>query len=125
MALRNGKPIAGAVFTAIDSDLSEQTIKAGADGIAGLDAARRGPILDLHSRDAHAAGTLQGDQKYDEIREFATLALEWPLETLSRRSRGGRSVQGRDRAPRPVARLPRILRPDRAVRSTAGRSPAR
>ncbi len=34
VALRNGKPIPSAIFIAVDSDLSEQTIKAGADGIA-------------------------------------------------------------------------------------------
>ena len=79
VALRNGKPIPGATFTAVDSALSELTIKAATDGIAVWTppAAGRYSVYTRETLMQH--GTL-GDQKYDEIREFATLALDWPLE---------------------------------------------
>jgi len=83
VALRHGKPIASAVFTAIDSDLSEQTIKAGPDGTAGWTPPAPGRYS-IYVRDTlKQAGELNG-KKYAEIREFATLAFTWPLE-----SRGG------------------------------------
>jgi hypothetical protein len=79
VALRNGKPIAGAVFTAIDSDLSEQTIKAGLDGLAVWSPAAPGRYSVYVRETLKQPGAL-GEQKYDEIREFATLAFTWPLE---------------------------------------------
>ena len=100
VALRNGKPIPNAVFTAIDSDLSEQTIKAGPDGICRLDSPCSGPLLGLCPRNAQAARHSAEIKKYDEIREFATLAFTWPLEQPRRRPRGGRTLQGGDRSPR-------------------------
>jgi hypothetical protein len=78
-ALRNGKPIPGAVFTAVDSDLSEETIKAGPDGTAGWTPPAAGRYSIYVRETLKQAGTLQG-KKYDEIREFATLAFAWPLE---------------------------------------------
>ena len=79
VALRNGKPIVGAVFTAIDSDLSEQTIKAGPDGLAVWSPAAPGRFSVYVRETLKQPGAL-GEQKYDEIREFATLAFTWPLE---------------------------------------------
>ena len=78
-ALRNGKPIPDAVFTAIDSNLSEQTIKAGSDGTASWDPPAPGRYSVYTRETLKQPGTL-GDKNYDEIREFATLALDWPLE---------------------------------------------
>jgi hypothetical protein len=79
VALRTGKPIAGAVFTAVDSDLSEQIIKAGPDGVALWSPAAPGRYS-VYVRDTLKQPGVLGDKKYDEIREFATLALTWPLE---------------------------------------------
>ena len=67
------------VFTAVDSALSEQTIKAAPDGIAVWTPPAPGRYSVYTRETLKQPGTL-GDQKYDEIREFATLALDWPLE---------------------------------------------
>jgi hypothetical protein len=79
VALRRGKPIAGAVFTAIDADLSEATIKAGPDGTAAWTPPAPGRYSIYVRETLKQTGSLHG-KKYDEIREFATLALSWPLE---------------------------------------------
>jgi hypothetical protein len=79
VALRGGKPISGATFTAIDSDLNEQTIKAGPDGRAVWSPSAPGRYSLYVRETLKQPGTLQ-ERKYDEIREFATLALTWPLE---------------------------------------------
>jgi hypothetical protein len=78
-ALRNGRPIAAAVFTAIDSSLSEETIKANADGKAEWVPQAPGRYSVYVRETLKQPGSLDG-KGYDEIREFATLALEWPLE---------------------------------------------
>jgi hypothetical protein len=78
VALRDGKPTPSAVFTAVDSDLSEQTIKAGPDGTAAWSPAPG--RYSVYTRATLKQPGTSGDQKYDEIREFATLALTWPLE---------------------------------------------
>jgi hypothetical protein len=80
VALRHGKPIASAVFTAVDSDLSENTIKAGPDGIAVWTPPAPGRYSIYVRQTLKAPGELKG-RKYDEIREFATLAFDWPLES--------------------------------------------
>ncbi len=78
VALRDGKPIANAVFTAIDSDLSEQTIKAGPDGTAAWSPPAPGRYS-VYARETLKQPGTRGGQNYDEIREFATLAFTWPL----------------------------------------------
>ena len=77
--MRDGKPIPNAVFTAIDSDLSEETIKAGPDGTAVWTPPAPGRYSIYVRETIKQTGTLDG-KTYDEIREFATLALNWPLE---------------------------------------------
>ncbi|HZW29305.1 MAG TPA: DUF3386 family protein [Isosphaeraceae bacterium] len=78
-ALRNGRPIPGAVFTAIDSALTETTVKAGPDGSAAWTPPEPGRYSLYVKQTLPQPGTLAGTA-YDEIREFATLALTWPLE---------------------------------------------
>jgi len=78
-ALRNGKAVPGIIFTAIDSELSEKTIKAGPDGSAVWSPSAPGRYSVYVRETLKQPGTL-GDKKYDEIREFATLAFTWPLE---------------------------------------------
>ncbi len=79
VALRNGKPIPNAIFTAVDSSLSEQTITAGPDGAAAWSPPTPGRYSVYTRETLKQPGTL-ADKKYDEVREFATLALTWPLE---------------------------------------------
>ncbi len=79
VALRDGKPVPEATFTAIDSSLSEQTIKAAADGTAVWTPSAPG-AYSVYTRQTLKQPGDKGGQHYDEIREFATLALSWPLE---------------------------------------------
>jgi hypothetical protein len=79
VALRDGKPIPSAVFTAVDSELSEQSIKAGPEGTALWAPAVPGRYSIYVRATIKQNGEFDGKQ-YDEIREFATLALEWPLQ---------------------------------------------
>jgi Protein of unknown function (DUF3386) len=79
VALRHGKPIPGAVFTRIDSELSEETIKAAPDGTAIWTPSAPGRYSVYVRETLKQPGTLAG-KPYDEIREFATLALSWPLQ---------------------------------------------
>jgi hypothetical protein len=79
VALRDGKPIPSAVFTAVDSDLSEETIKAGPDGTAAWTPPAPGRYS-IYVRETLKQKGIEDGKNYDEVREFATLALEWPLE---------------------------------------------
>jgi Protein of unknown function (DUF3386) len=81
VALRNGKPIPNAVFTRINSQLSEETIKAGPDGTAIWTPSTPGHYSVYVRETLKQPGTLDG-KKYDEIREFATLAMHWPLQSV-------------------------------------------
>jgi hypothetical protein len=78
-ALRDGRPVPDAVFTAIDSSLTEATVKAGPDGSAAWTPPAPGHYSIYIRETIKRKGTLDGTA-YDEIREFATLALAWPLE---------------------------------------------
>jgi hypothetical protein len=78
-ALRDGRPVPNAVFNAIDSDLTEGTIKAGPDGLADWTPPAPGRYSVYVRETIPQKGTFDG-KAYDEIREFATLALAWPLE---------------------------------------------
>ena len=124
MALRNGKPIPNAIFTAVDSDLSEQTIKAGPDGTAAWSPPAPGRYSVYARETLKQPGTL-GDKKYDEIREFATLALDLAAgdgTTLTpKRSRSSRKRS----LTAPSGAISPASRPSSAAISTAGRSPAR
>ena len=79
-ALRDGRPIPNAVFTAIDSELTESTIKAGPEGSATWNPPAPGRYSIYVRATLPQKGFLDG-KAYDEIREFATLALAWPLES--------------------------------------------
>jgi hypothetical protein len=78
VALDHGRPVPAAVFHAIDSDLTESTIKAGDDGQAAWTppgAGRYSIYTDVTTRESGSFG----GKHYDEIRTFATLAFAWPL----------------------------------------------
>src|SRR5262249_47689483 len=70
-ALRRGRPIPGAVFTAIDSSLTETTVKAGPDGSAVWTPPEPGRYSVYVKETLKQPGTVDGTA-YDEIREFAT-----------------------------------------------------
>ncbi|WZO99954.1 DUF3386 family protein [Isosphaeraceae bacterium EP7] len=76
--LVDGKPMPGAVFNSVAADLTEEKINAGIDGVATWKPSTPGRYSIYTRRDLKTPGET-GGMKYDEIREFATLALEWPL----------------------------------------------
>jgi hypothetical protein len=80
VALRDGKPIPNAAFIAVGKDLKEHKFKANADGIGVWKPAAPGHYAVYTNQTLKEAGTHQG-QKYEEIREFTTIAFAWPLES--------------------------------------------
>jgi hypothetical protein len=77
-ALLDGKPIPGAKFTTVDSDLSNEELTADADGHATF----KPPAASVYAiYVAHVDPTPgeHGGESYKEIRQFATLAFAWPL----------------------------------------------
>jgi hypothetical protein len=77
LALRDGKPMSGAKFTTVDSRLKNEQLTAGDDGWASWKPAP-GRYSVYTSAVRKTPGDLNGT-KYDEVREFATLAFTWPL----------------------------------------------
>ncbi|MDR3633087.1 MAG: DUF3386 family protein [Isosphaeraceae bacterium] len=78
-ALRQGKPLPDAVFHTVDADLTSGEVKAGADGTAVWQPPAYGRYS-IYVRDTLKQSGTHDGKSYEEIREFATLALEWPLE---------------------------------------------
>jgi hypothetical protein len=79
-ALHDGKWLANADFSVIAPNLKEQKLTAGKDGKAAWKPAAPGHYSVYTNRTLKQAGMHNGE-KYDEIREFATIAFAWPLET--------------------------------------------
>jgi hypothetical protein len=79
VALRRGEAIPGAVFHAIDSDLTERKVTAGPDGSAIWTPPAPGRYSVYVQDVTKTRGEHQG-KSYDEIREFATLSFAWPLD---------------------------------------------
>jgi hypothetical protein len=77
-ALRQGKPVPGAVFHTVNSKLSGAKIKADAEGKARWQPPAR-DRYSVYTRYVTREAGEKGGSKYEEIREFATLALSWPL----------------------------------------------
>ncbi len=78
-AVRQGKPLPGVTFHTVDSDLTGSDVKAGPDGVAEWTPPRPGRYS-VYMRDTLKEAGEQGGKSYTEVREFATLALTWPLE---------------------------------------------
>lgn len=78
-ALRAGKPMPDAVFTTVDAELANEQLSAGSDGRATWKPPTPGQYSVYVRQVTKQSGELDG-KKYDEIREFATLAFTWPLE---------------------------------------------
>lgn len=78
-ALKEGKPVADAEFHIVPRDLKSFTVKAGPDGSITWKPPSPGEYS-VYIKDVIAKpGTWKG-KKYDEIRDFATLAFCWPLQ---------------------------------------------
>ena len=80
IATRRGKTIPDAKFIAIGVDLKEHQLTANAQGVASWTPSVPGSYAVYTSQTLKEAGVYQGE-KYEEIREFATLAFTWPLES--------------------------------------------
>lgn len=79
IAMRQGKPMPGAVFHAVDADLAEVKFTAGADGSASWTPPSAGYYCLYVADTLKESGELDG-KRYDEVRDFATLSLAWPLD---------------------------------------------
>lgn len=79
MVLREGKPVPKAEFTTVAANLSNTNLTAGDDGKAVW----KPPIPGQYSVYTRWTTKEEGEakgKKYEEIREFATLAFAWPLQ---------------------------------------------
>jgi len=79
VGLREGKLVPDAVFHTVDADLTESKVSAGPDGSATWTPPSPGRYSVYLKEVTRRAGEHQG-RPYDEIREFATLAFDWPLD---------------------------------------------
>jgi hypothetical protein len=79
VALYQGKPVPQAVFTTIDSDLTNEELSAGADGRATWKPPTTGRYSVYTRLVTKESGEFNG-KKYQEVRNFATIAFDWPLE---------------------------------------------
>jgi hypothetical protein len=79
VAMRQGKPMPGAVFHAVDADLAEVKFTAGPDGSASWTPPATGYYCIYVADTLKESGELDG-KRYDEVRDFATLSLAWPLD---------------------------------------------
>lgn len=77
-ALRGGKAVPEATFFAVAADLKGDKFTANKEGKAIWKPATPGQYAVYTSQTLKQAGTHQG-QKYEEIREFATISFSWPL----------------------------------------------
>ncbi|HYT91154.1 MAG TPA: DUF3386 family protein [Gemmataceae bacterium] len=78
VALREGKPLPKAEFHTVASDLKGEKLIADGNGRVTWKPARPGNYSIYTSFFSKASGTF-GGKKYEEIRDFATLAFRWPL----------------------------------------------
>jgi hypothetical protein len=85
-AMRDGRPIPGASFSSVASNLKEHKFTADAQGKAMWKPAAPGHYAVYSSQTLKKAGVHNGE-KYDEIREFTTIAFTWPLEAKGADSR--------------------------------------
>jgi hypothetical protein len=76
--LRAGKPAPKVELHTIDADLKGAKLTTDADGRVSWKPPRPGSYSVYTTVWSKASGTF-GDKKYEEIRDFATLAFRWPL----------------------------------------------
>jgi hypothetical protein len=80
IALCEGKPLPGAVFHTVAADLSNEQLTAGPDGRVAWKPPAPGRYS-VYTRQTTKQAGEAGGKRYEEVREFATLAFTWPLET--------------------------------------------
>ena len=78
VGLHEGKPIPKAQFTTIDNDLVNEEVQADEAGVARWKPGSAGQYCVYVKHVTPTSGEHNG-QSYSEIREFATLAFNWPL----------------------------------------------
>jgi hypothetical protein len=76
--LHNGKPVPKAEFHTVDAALKGETLTADAEGRAVWKPTAPGRYS-VYAKVVKPTGGEFGGKKYDEIREFPTLAFTWPL----------------------------------------------
>lgn len=79
IAHRHGKPIPNAAFVSVASDLKNHKFTANANGVATWMPSTPGRYAVYTNETIKQAGVHEG-AKYEEIREFTTIAFTWPLE---------------------------------------------
>lgn len=79
VALKDGKPVPKADFVTVDANLKNTTLTADGQGTATWKPAAVG-AYSIYTRDTRKESGEHGGRKYEEIRDFATLALTWPLD---------------------------------------------
>jgi hypothetical protein len=78
-ALRDGKPVPKAEFVTVDAELKNEKLTADSDGRATWKPSAPGQYAVYTRSTSKEAGEVEG-KKYEEIRDFATLAFAWPLD---------------------------------------------
>jgi hypothetical protein len=78
-ALVEGKPVANATFTTVDEDLKNEEFSADDHGRATWTPPAPGKYSVYTRRAVNESGEF-GGKKYEQVREFATIAFTWPLE---------------------------------------------
>lgn len=76
--LDHGKPVPNAVFTTCDDNLKNEELKADAEGKVTWEPPTSGHYCIYTKVVRNEGGELKGT-KYTEIREFPTIAFQWPL----------------------------------------------
>jgi hypothetical protein len=79
IALKDGKPLPRAEFVTVDRELANSKLTADAEGIATWKPPAAGAYA-IYTRDTRKESGEANGKKYKEIRDFATVAFDWPLE---------------------------------------------
>lgn len=77
--LKDGKPVPKAQFVTVDARLTNVQLTADADGKATWRPPAAG-VYSVYARDTRKEAGEAGGKKYEEIRDFATVAFTWPPE---------------------------------------------
>jgi hypothetical protein len=78
-ALKDGKPVPRAEFITVDARLANVKLTADDAGQASWKPPAPG-VYSVYTRDTRKEAGEAGGKKYEEIRDFATVAFSWPLE---------------------------------------------
>jgi hypothetical protein len=79
IALKDGKPVPKAQFVTVDASLANLQLTADENGKATW-RPPAGGVYSVYTRDTRKESGEVGGKKYEEIRDFATVAFTWPLQ---------------------------------------------